>query len=304
MSSVQTADAVSRSLYARLKERVADPRKVWGLPWGFSGLDEMTGGIHKQEMTLAFARPAVGKSFFLAQAALNAAYYLLTDDGKARYPDQVVRLVLCEMSADQFQDRLICNMAHLQPRRVRSGHLSEPEQRAYHRAANELARLPVEYLDEPGNMANVEEFVRAGKRCALWGLDYIGIMPDREADPYRRISRLSGQCRQLCRDVAPGLVLAQMSRSVEKREDKRPLLSDLRDSGSLEQDAVNAIGLYRDDVYKKVADEDRLLPRPAEFIVLKQRNGPIGTVNVTWMPEPPGWVDPSALEDELGELPE
>lgn len=300
-----TARDVGVKLYRRMQERVADPRLIWGIPWGFAGLDQMTGGIQREEMSIVMARPGVGKSFFMGQVGLNVARWLLTDEGRKRFPDHVVRLVLCEMSAESFQDRMVCGLAKLQARRVRAGRLNAQQQQQYVDAVSTIAKLPIEYLDAPTGFEATERFITEGSPCAWWGVDYIGIHPSRELDPYRRVTALAQGFRRLAREVAPGLVLSQMSRACEKREDKRPMLSDLRESGALEQEASGVVGgLYREDIYVKVPDEDRLLPRPAELLVLKQRNGPIGTVPLIWVPAMPGWVDEAQLEDDLGELPE
>ena len=105
MSERTNVEVVSRELIKHARARAADPRSIWGIPWGFSGLDALTGGIHLEEMTVTMARPGVGKTQFMGQIGLNVAEYLLTPEGKRLYPDQVVKLVLCEMSARSFQQR-------------------------------------------------------------------------------------------------------------------------------------------------------------------------------------------------------
>lgn len=299
-----TAAEVSDELLRRTAARRLEPRTVWGLPWGFNGLDTMTGGIHQGQMSLLAARPGVGKSFFAGQVAVNVAQYLMTPDGRERYPNQVVKLVLCEMDKESFQERLIVQRAKVNAKRVRSGRLNEEQWSRYQRAAKEISRLPIEYLDSPLSFEHTKRRIQEGSKCAWWCVDYIGIHPAGsgvdESNPYRKVSFLSGAFRDLARYIAPGLVVCQLSRKAEGREDKRPVLSDLRDSGNLEQDASGAVlAIYRSDMYVKVADEDRNDPKDAELLVLKQRNGEIGTVNLKWAPTLPGFVDMSQLVVDL-----
>ena len=288
MSEILNAETVSRDLTRRVRERRADPRKVWGIPWGFPGLDDLTGGIHEEEMTVMMARPGVGKTNFMGQVAMNVADYLTTPDGRARFPKKVVKLVLCEMSAASFQQRLVCQKAGVSMRRVREGRLTDEQLARYDAAAEAVAKLPLHYLDEPTSLENTLKFLREDPKPAWFAIDYIGIHPlapqMANESPWRRVSALSSGFRDFCKRVAPGLILAQMNRECEKREDTRPRLSDLRDSGNVEQDAWNVMGLWREDVFSRVADEDRNRPKPASLLVLKQRNGPIGTVELLWVP--------------------
>lgn len=301
----ETAATVTDALIRGMEQRAKDPRLVWGIPWGFNGLDRLTGGIHTEEMSILMARPGVGKSFFLGQVAIGVAKYLLSDDGRKRAPGAVVRLVLCEMSARQFQERLVCQAAGVHLRRVRAGRLTPAQQAAYREHARLIGDLPIEYLDAPLSLDDTTRWVTKGAPCAWWAVDYIGIHPAGdarlEAEQTRKVAYLSEGFRALARGHAPGLVLAQMNRDIEKRkpEERRPQLSDLRDSGRLEQDASGVVmGLYRPDLYTRVADEDLARPKAAELCVLKQRNGPIGTIELLWFPTMPGYVDTSDLFEE------
>ena len=299
------AETVSRDLAKRIRERRADPRKVWGIPWGFPGLDDLTGGIHPEEMTVLMARPGVGKTQFMGQVAMNVADYLTTADGKQRHPKQCVKLVLCEMSAESFQQRLVCQRAGVSMRRVREGRLTDEQLARYDAAAEAVARLPIYYLDEPSSLENTLKFLREDPKPAWFAVDYLGIHP---AGPgrgnesqYARVSSLSSGFRDFCKRYAPGLILSQMNRDCEKREDTRPKLSDLRDSGSVEQDAWNVMGLWREDLFLRVADEDRNRPKPASLLVLKQRQGPTGTVELLWTPTKMSFVDiTKVVEDAEG----
>ena len=284
-----TSETVSRDLARRLRERMADPRHVWGIPWGLPGLDDLTGGIHEEEMTIMMARPGCGKTAFLGQTALSVATYLTSEEGRERYPGKCVKLVLCEMSAQSFQQRLVCQKAGVSMRRVREGRLTREQLTRYDAAAEAVARLPIVYLDEPTSLQGTVKWLREDPKPAWYAVDYIGIHPlaptgGKEMSQWARVSALSAGFRWACKTIAPGLILAQMNRDCEKREDTRPKLSDLRDSGSLEQDAWNVMGLWREDVFTRSADEDRNRAKPASLFMLKQRNGPTGTIELLWSP--------------------
>ncbi len=299
-----TAREVSRELYKLERARASDPRTVWGLPYFSNGLNRLTGGAHKGEMSIIAARPGVGKSFFAAQNAVTMAEYLLTEEGQRRYPDHVVKLVLCEMSAANFQMRLACQRAKISQRRVMTGRIDSQQQARFEGALKDLAELPIEYKDDPSGFEDTRKWLEHGNPCAWFCVDHIGIHPagnpGLESQPTARVGYLSKGFRSFCRYGPPGLLLAQLNREVEKTEDKRPMLSHLRNSGSLEEDASGFVGfLYRPDMYTKVPDEDVLRPKDAELIVAKQRNGPIGTVEMLWAPTLPGFVDESELADDL-----
>lgn len=291
-----------------MSARVKDPRHVWGVPWSFPGLDNLTGGIHTGEMSLLMARPGVGKSLFAGQVALSAAQWLKEGEGAERLPNHVVRIVLCEMTQEAFQDRMVCALAGVNQRRVRSGFLSPEQQQRYRDALRTVASLPIEYLDNTSGLNETTRFLKgkSDSKTAWWLLDYIGNHPagnERiDSEDYRRVSYVSAGLREFSKSSAPGLVVVQMNRSVESsmRKDKRPMLSDLRDSGKLEQDASGVVmGLYRPDIYLEVPQEERKRPKQAQLIVLKQRNGPVGTVDLMWLPERPGFADISEFVDEL-----
>lgn len=304
-----TAASVSSALVKQMEERVNNPAAIWGIPWGFAGLDALTGGIQPAEMSIVAARPKVGKSFFLAQVALNVARHLTSEEfQKKGLGERVVKLVLCEMSANQFQNRMVCQLSEVSDRRVRSGRLTLEQQRRYREAAATVAALPIEYLDTPRSLEGTVDWIRTGRRCAWWGVDYISIHPtgsgSLDADDYRKVTYLSAGFRELARNHAPGLVLSQMNRNIEKRkpEERRPMFSDLRGSGALEQDVSGiCAALYRPDMDTKVPEEEALRPKQCELIVLGQRNGPVGTVELLWCPSMPGFEDVSSHVDDLEE---
>lgn len=303
MADRLTVDQVSRDLVRQARERAKDPKKVWGIPWGLPGLDALTGGIHTEEMTVLMARPGVGKSAFMGQIALNVAEWLLTPEGQREHPNQVVKIVSCEMSAHQFQQRVVCYKARVSMRKVREGRLSHEHQDAYERAAEAIAGLPIEYLDHPASLDETTHWLTTGHKPAWFCVDYIGIHPwgPRQAGmgQWAKVTALSNGFREVCKSLAPGLILAQMNREFSKRDDNRPQLTDLRDSGSVEQDAWNVLGLYRGDVFTAVAAEDMNRPKDAMLYVLKHRNGPLGQVELKWLPLAGAFVDVSDLAEKL-----
>ena len=301
MSEQLTVKQVSRDLVKQARERAADPRKIWGIPWGLPGLDILTGGIHSEEMTVMMARPGVGKTAMMGQVALNVAEWLKTPEGQRRNPNQVVKLVLCEMSAHSFQERIVCYKAKVGSRTMREGQLTRQQMAQFEQAAQEIAELPIEYLDTPSSLEDTTTWLSSGKKPAWFAVDYIGIHPlsqRTEASQYVKVSSLARGFRETCKSLAPGLILAQMNRECEKREDPRPRLSDLRDSGNLEQDAWNVMGLHREDIFSAITEEDQTRAKTAQIYVLKHRRGPLGRVELHWMPTAGAFFDVSQLTGE------
>jgi replicative DNA helicase len=183
---------------------------------------------------------------------------------------------------------------------VREGKLTDEQFARYEQAAVEIANLPIEYIDQPTTLQDTERFLsRKNSPTLWWALDYAQIHPvgggitagDRAA-----MNMISGTMRSIAKNVAPGLVLSQMTREVDKREDKRPQLADLLGTGQFEADASVVLGIYRGDVYNRVADEERDEPRPAELLLLKQRNGPTNrTIDMLWHPTQMHFQDISDL---------
>jgi replicative DNA helicase len=291
MGSVKSPLDVATSLVASATARRSDPRPVWGIPWGFPGLDYLTGGIHPGEMTVLMARPGVGKTTIMEQVTSSVCAYLASDLGQREHPGAVVRLVLCESSAEQFQQRMTCHLARVSARRVRDGSLSDEGWQRYVEASRTVARLPIEYLDSPLSLEDTTRFLRGqDKPCVWWAVDYLQIhpiTPGRPNDGSTQATTLaSGHFREVAKTLAPGLMLSQMSREVDKREDRRPTLQDLRGSGAIEQDARVVLGLYREDIYLKIAEEHRATEKPAELLLLKQNEGDSNvTIWMRWHPD-------------------
>ena len=258
-------------------ERLANGGPVSGVPTGITDLDAMTGGFQRGELTLLAARPAMGKT---AWAVCNAA------TSAARSGAAVVVFSL-EMPRRQLGQRLIAAWGDVSSERVRTGRLYPDE---WERVGHAGSRLPAglwirdragaSLFDVRVSCRRVE--AREKRPVGLVVVDYVQIMrpTDRRLPREQQVAELSRGLKDLARDMdCPVLALAQLSREAEKRADKRPLLSDLRESGSLEADADVVIGLHREGLYNA-----KVSPNDAELLVLKNRNGATGTVAVEFSP--------------------
>ena len=305
----KTSEKVAEYLYKQALARRDDPRDIWGIPWGLKGLDKLTGGIQREELSILMARPGVGKTTLMEQFVTGICEWMTTPDG-INYTDQyakggVIRIVSVEMTAENFQSRITSKLARVSQRRVREGNLRPDQFERWVEAAQQVAELPIEYLDDTSGLARTERFLAGQERpdsrpTLWWGLDYIQIHPTGQKYSQGSVSDISmvaSTLRDIAKSVAPGLVLSQMNRDVDKREDRRPTLPDLKGSGTLEEAGSLVMGLYREDVYKKLAPEEMNDIQPADLGVLKQRSGPNGTVKLAWHPLKQWFEDKSDLPD-------
>lgn len=291
---------VGKTLAERARERKADPRAVWGLPWPFEGLNTLTGGIHKGELTVCAARPSVGKTTIMVQCADAVNGYLQTDRGLLEYGlDAGIKLVLCESSAEVFLRRWACLRSGVSQKRIQNGRASDEELERFIAELRTLGKLPIEILDNAQTLDEVTSFLSKGK-TAWWALDYIQkcpLSPGRPNDgSVGPITLLSGALTEVARQVAPGLVLAHTPRDVDKRDDRRPRMGDLKGGSALEGDARVVLGLYREDIYRKLSDAEVNLPREAELLLLKQNEGESNrTIPLMFYPKQGRFVDQSHL---------
>jgi replicative DNA helicase len=252
---------------------------VTGLPTGFKELDKMTTGMQAGELIVIAARPAMGKTAL----ALNIVEHVALEQGKA------VAFFSLEMANDQLGVRLLSSAARMNQQRVKVGRLNEAEWGKVHTASNRLREAGI-YLDEEGSLTANELRSRARtihRECGGLGLvvvDYLQLMQgggrtDNRAQEVAEISRaLKLLAKELC---CPVIALSQLNRGLEQRPNRRPIMSDLRDSGGIEQDADWILFIYRDEVYNPDSPDKGI----AELIIGKQRNGPTGTVDVNWRGE-------------------
>jgi replicative DNA helicase len=252
--------------------------KITGVSSGFIELDEMTAGFQPADLVILAARPSMGKTAFslniMAQAALRAetpvAYFSL------------------EMSKEQLAMRLLCSEAQVDASRLRSGFLNDGEWRRLIEAAGKLATAPI-YIDDTASlpimrMQAIARRLKTEKDIGLIMIDYLQLMradtTNKNASREQIVSEISRNLKGIAKELkVPVIALSQLNRGLESRTDKRPMNSDLRESGSIEQDADVIMFIYRDEVYNKDSEEKGV----AEIIISKQRNGPLGTARLKWM---------------------
>lgn len=244
-----------------------------GLPTGFRDLDRMTSGLQPSDLILVAARPSMGKTAFTLNIAQNV--------GVRQH--KTVAFFSLEMSQEQLVQRLLCQIAHIDSQKLRTGQLnSDEEWTRLTDACDKLYESPV-YIDDTPGISVAEMRSKARRLKSEHGLDliivdYLQLMQGRNAESRQQeISEISRSLKALARELkVPLIALSQLSRSVESRQDKRPMLSDLRESGALEQDADIVSFLYREDYYDKETENQHI----TEVILAKHRNGPVGSVKL------------------------
>ena len=249
---------------------------ITGLPTGFTELDHLTAGLQKSDLILVAARPSMGKTAF----TLNIAAHVVL---RAKEP---VAFFSLEMSKEQLVQRLLCSEGRIDSQRLRVGELEEKEWGDLIDTANRLSAAPL-YIDDTPSITVMELRSKARRLKAEHGLsliviDYLQLMQGRTSksgdNRQQEISEISRSLKALARELdVPVIALSQLSRSVESRQIKRPMLSDLRESGSLEQDADIVMFLYREDYYDPETENKNI----TEVIIAKHRNGPVDTVDLT-----------------------
>ena len=252
---------------------------VTGIPTGFVDLDYKTSGLQPSDLILVAARPSMGKTAFV----LNMAQYM------AFRKDRSVAIFSLEMSKEQLVNRLFALESKVDSQSIRTGNLQDEDWAKLIEGAGIIGNSRLIIDDTPG--ISISELRSKCRKFKLeQGLDvviidYLQLMTGSGRGSESRqqeISDISRALKGVARELnVPVVALSQLSRAVEKRDDKRPMLSDLRESGAIEQDADVVMFIYRDDYYHKDTENKNM----AEIIIAKQRNGPIGTVNLVWMPE-------------------
>lgn len=250
---------------------------VTGIPTGFIDLDYKMSGFQPSDLILVAARPSMGKTAF----ALNIAQYMA-------FHDHVTAAIFSlEMSKEQLVNRLLALESKVDSQNIRTGNLEDEEWAKLIEGANIIGNSNLLIDDKPGiSISELRSKCRKYKMEHNLGvifIDYLQLMTGsgRSESRQQEISEISRSLKALARELnVPVVALSQLSRAVEQRPDHRPMLSDLRESGAIEQDADVVMFIYRDDYYNKDSENKNI----AEIIIAKQRNGPIGTVNLVWMP--------------------
>ena len=263
--------------FTNLEKLYNQKQHVTGVPTQFYDLDDKTAGLHGSELILVAARPAMGKTAFALNIATNAAL-------RANVPVAIFSL---EMSKDQLVNRMLCSEAMVDSNKVRTGKLDEEDWTKLAEAIGPLSEAGV-YIDDTPGISVMEirtkcRKLKMEKNIGLVVIDYLQLISGsnkRNGSREQEISEISRSLKVLAKELnVPVIALSQLSRAVEQRDDHRPMLSDLRESGAIEQDADIVMFLYRDDYYNKESAEIDI----AEVIIAKQRGGSTGTVKLYWM---------------------
>ena len=264
---------------------------ITGIPTGFTELDRMTAGFQRNDLIIVAARPSVGKTAF----ALNIAQNVATKT------DEVVAIFSLEMGAEQLVMRMLSSEGNINAQNLRTGDLSDEDWKKLTMAMGSLSNAQIYIDDTPGiRIAEMRAKCRRLKQERGLGMiliDYLQLIQgDGKADNRQQeVSEISRSLKALARELeVPVIALSQLSRSVEQRQDKRPMMSDIRESGSIEQDADIVGFLYRDDYYDSESEQQNI-----EIILAKQRNGPTGTVELAFVKEYNKFVD---LDFRYGEM--
>lgn len=274
---MQGLGAIVHESVSEALQRAKEGISAIGLQTGFKDLDHMTGGFQKTDLIILAARPSMGKSAFSLDICKGVT------DAK---PESVVAYFSLEMSKKQCADRLLCSMAEIDSTRFRTGWLTQDEWERLGKVADDLYRRTIHIDDTPAiNALDIKAKARnvAVKegRLDLIVVDYLQLMTGVKKTDSRQqeVSDISRDLKSIAKEMnVPVLALSQLSRQCESRQDKRPMLSDLRDSGAIEQDADIVAFLYRDEYYNPQDDNQNM----AELLVRKHRHGAVGTINLAF----------------------
>lgn len=249
--------------------------EITGVGSGFTDLDDKTSGFQAGDMVLIAARPSMGKTTF----ALNIAEHAALKEGKS------VVIFSLEMSKEQLAYKLLCSQASVDMLSLRTGQLEDKDWENIARAAGPLSSAKI-YIDDTAGVSIMEMRSKCRKLKAEHGIDlilidYLQLMSGSgEESRQQEVSEISRNIKAIAKEMkCPVIALSQLSRAPEQRADHRPMLSDLRESGSIEQDADLVMFLYRDEYYNKETEDKNI----GECIIAKQRNGPVGTVKLAWL---------------------
>lgn len=249
---------------------------IMGISTGFVDLDKLTNGLHPSDFIILAARPSMGKTAFALNLVQNVALRAHNREGK---PCSVAFFSL-EMSKQQLVNRILCAEANIDAQRISTGEMRDEDWNNLWKACNVLTEAKI-FIDDTAGINVMDMRSRARRLQAEQGLDlivvdYLQLMQGSNKDRQQEVSEISRSLKALARELdVPVIALSQLSRSVESRQIKRPMLSDLRESGSLEQDADIVAFLYREDYYNPDTEN-----KHTELIIAKHRNGPVDTVNL------------------------
>ena len=274
---VPLGDVLIRT-YDQMDELAKLHGEINGVPTGFVDLDNLLTGLHGGELIIVGARPSMGKTSF----AMNMAQFASLNKGKT------VAVFTLEMPREQIAMRMLCSDARVDMQRVRKGTLTDQDWVKLSQSFEQMARAPM-YIDDTAGITPTQLRSRCRRLMMDKGLDlivvdYLGLMraDGRTESRQLEVSEISRQLKAIALELkVPIVACAQLSRANKDRQDKRPVLSDLRDSGSIEQDADVVMFLHREEYYNKETEDKNI----AEVSISKQRSGPLGTVKLAWLSE-------------------
>lgn len=272
-SQIQQVGIGLRSVISQIDKRLGGTTGLIGIPTGLMDLDKITSGLSPGDLIVVAGRPGMGKTALGTQLALNAAM-----------KGHMVLIFSLEMPIEQVGYRFIAQGSGLNLQNIRTGNISNDQYRGLLESAEDIYNLPI-HIDDTSSLTEIDVSQRARRMNPnLIIVDYVGLMRSARKQDRRdlEISEITRSLKILAKDMnVPVVLLSQLNREVEKRPNKRPMLSDLRESGCLEQDSDIVLLLYRDEVYEQTLDNNNL----AEIIIAKHRNGQTGTIRVTFMKE-------------------
>ncbi len=263
--------------FTQLEQLYNQKESITGVPTGFVDLDYRTSGLHNSDLILVAARPAMGKSAFALNIATNAAV-------RAKVPVAIFSL---EMSKEQMTNRILCSEAMVDSAKVRTGKIDDDEWAKLAATSGELSEAGI-YIDDTPGISIMEirakcRKMKLEKNIGLVVIDYLQLVQGsnkKGGNREQEIAEISRSLKILAKEIdVPVIALSQLSRAPEQRIDHRPMLSDLRESGSIEQDADIVMFLYRDDYYNEDTEKKNI----AEVIIAKHRSGATGTVELLWL---------------------
>jgi replicative DNA helicase len=274
----QSMDALVVELLDRVTEMAENPNDITGVRTGFNDFDKMTSGLQPGDMIVLAARPSMGKT----SLAINIAEHVALEEGLP------VAVFSMEMGAAQLAVRIVGSIGRIDQGHLRTGKLSDEEWPRLTEAIEKLRTVSLHIDETPGLStselrANARRLARQYGRLGLIVVDYLQLMSTSSSGDENRataVGEISRGLKMLAKELkCPVIALSQLSRGVESRTDKRPMMSDLRESGAIEQDADIIMFIYRDDYYNKESKE----PGVAEVIISKHRNGPTGTIKLAFL---------------------
>jgi len=271
-------DLLTRSI-DRIEELFESKETVTGIPTGFSDLDDMTSGLQRGDLVIVAGRPSMGKTSF----AMNIAEYVAVEKSLP------VAIFSMEMPGEQLAMRMLSSIGRINSNKIRTGRLGDDDWPRLNSAVGLLDKAPM-FIDDTAGLnpldlrSRARRLMREHDDIGLIVIDYLQLMQSSESNENRatEISAMTRSLKMLAKELnVPVVVLSQLNRSLEQRPNKRPIMSDLRESGAIEQDADVIFFVYRDEVYNEDSDQKGV----AEIIIGKQRNGPIGTTRLTFRGE-------------------